>query len=186
MSSIYPYSFDNISRIGFDTASYDQRNIQNVNSATYLLENYYPACPMTQAVNFATNQPNVFYKGAKEGGIKGCEMDASNELKFTHITKPACKLNLVQRPFLTVPFLGRGLGDVDKEFELRSGEALSNRKTSNRLMENDFTDYKNYPLLDTLRNTHQNSAYKIESDAMDGWIRGGMSAREYAKINNKY
>ena len=78
------------------------------------------------------------------------------------------------------------MGDVDKEFAIRTGESLSNRKTTNRLMENDFTDYKNYPLIDTLRNTHENSSYKIESDAMDGWVRGGMSAREYAKLNKKY
>lgn len=186
MSSVYPYTFDNNDRIGFDSSSFDQRNIQNTNSANYLLENYYPACPMNKAVDFATNQPNVFYKGSKEGGIKGCEMDASNELKFTHLSKPACRLNLVERPFLTVPYLGRGIGDVEKEFSLKCGEALLNRKSANPLMENDFTDYKNYPLIDSMRDTVENSAYKIEADAMEGWVRGGMSAREFARSQSRY
>ena len=48
-------------------------------------------------------------------------------------------------------------------------------------MELNFSDHKNYPLMDSLQTSVDNSAYKIESDAMDGWVRGGMSAREFAR-----
>lgn len=185
MTSIYPFTFDNMARIGFDDSSFDQRNIQNMNSANYQLENFYPNCPLNKAVEFATSQPNVFYSGGHEGGIKGCEIEKNNDLKFTHISRPACKINLVTRPFLTVPYLGRGIGDVEKEFQLKTGRFDLNRKSVNPLMENDFTDYKNYPLIDSLKTTHENSAYKIEADAMEGWVRGGLSAREYAKLNSQ-
>ena len=80
-TTAYPYSFDSMSRIGNDNPAIDQRNIQNVNNANYNLENFYPACPMTKAQNFALAQPNVFYKGSHEGGIKGCEIEANNDLK---------------------------------------------------------------------------------------------------------
>jgi hypothetical protein len=180
-SSIYPYTFDSMSRIGNDNPAIDQRNIQNMNNANYNLENFYPACPMTKAQNFALNQPNVFYNGSHEGGIKGCEIKSSNELKFTNITKPACKLSLTQRPFLTVPFLGRGLGDPELELQLRTGENFLNKKTTNNTMEQCFTSQKDYPLLDSVKDSVTNTSYLIESDAMDGWQRGGMSAREYAR-----
>lgn len=184
-TSVYPYTFDSMSRIGNDNPAIDQRNIQNMNNTNYNLENFYPACPMNRAKDFALNQPNVFYKGSHEGGIKGCEMDSSNELKYTHISRPACKLSLVPRPFLTVPYLGRGLGDPDAEFQLRVGENALNKKTVNNTMEQNFSDHKNYPLIDSVKETVTNTAYSIEDDAMKGWQRGGMSAREFARSQDK-
>ena len=184
-TTTYPYTFDSSSRIGNDNVAIDQRNIQNMNNANHRLENFYPHCPMNSAIDFATKQPQVFYKGGHEGGIKGCEMDANNELKYTHIPKPACKLSLVARPYLTVPYLGRGMGDSDTEFMLRSGENALNKKTVNPLMENDFTGHKNYPLIDPIQKTVTNPAYLIEEDAMNGWNRAGVSARNYARDNAK-
>ena len=108
-TTAYPYTFDSMSRIGNDNVTIDQRSIQNMNGANHHLENYFPACPMNKAMDFALAQPNVFYKGAHEGGVKGCTIDQNNELKYTHITRPACKLTLNPRPFLSVPYLGRGL-----------------------------------------------------------------------------
>ena len=184
-TTTYPYTFDSSSRIGNDNVAIDQRNIQNMNNANHRLENFYPSCPMNSAIQFATNQPQVFYKGSHEGGIKGCEIDANNELKYTHITKPACKLSLVERPYLTIPYLGRGMGDTDTEFMLRSGENLLNKKTVNPLMENNFTGHKNYPLIDPIQKTITNPEYLIEEDAMNGWNRAGVSARNFARDNTK-
>lgn len=181
----YPFTFDSLSRIGNDNVSIDQRNIQNMHNANHQLENFYPACPMTKAIDFAVSQPNVFYKGSKEGGIKGCEIDANNELKYTHISRPACKLSLVTRPFLTVPYLGKGQGDTDLESQLFQGENAVNKKSVNFTMEQNFSDHHNYPLIDSLSNTISNPVYLIEDEAMEGWVRGGMSAREYARSQDK-
>ena len=181
----YPYTFDTMSRIGNDNPAIDQRNIQNINEANYNLENFYPACPMSTAIDFALSQPNVFYKGSHEGGVKGCAIEANNDLKYTHISRPACKLSLVTRPFLTVPYLGKGYGDCTIEAQLRTGQFDLNKKTVNNTMEQCFSDYQNYPLIDSLKETVSNSAYVIEDDAMKGWQRGGMSAREYARNQTK-
>ena len=184
-STAYPYTFDSMTRIGNDNTAIDQRTIQNMNNANHRLENFYPACPMNKAADFALNQPNVFYKGAHEGGIKGCEIETNNELKYTHISKPACKLTLTPRPFLTVPYLGKGMGDSDAEFQLRVGENALNKKSVNNTMEQSFSNHKNYPLIDSIKETMNNSAYVIEDDAMSGWQRGGVSAREYARNQDK-
>ena len=186
-TTAYPYSFDSMSRIGNDNTAIDQRTLQNMSNASHHLENFYPACPMNQAIDFALAQPNVFYKGAHEGGIKGCTIEDNNELKYTHISRPACKLILNSRPYLTVPYLGRGECDTDKEFNLRCGENALNKKTVNNTMELNFSNKQNYPLLDELKEYNNNSAYRIEDDAMKGWQRGGMSAREYARSqDNKH
>ena len=183
-TSIYPYAFDSMSRIGNDSVSVDQRTIQNMHHTNYLLENFYPQCPMNNAQNFALEQPNVFYNGSHEGGINGCVIEDNNELKFTHVTKPACKLSLTTRPYLTVPYLGKGNADPDNEFNIKVGEHALNKKTVNNTMEENFSEYKNYPLIDDLKQSINNTSYLIESDAMNGWVRGGMSAREYARNNN--
>ena len=180
-TSTYPYTFDSMSRIGNDTPGIDQRNIQNVNNTNYILENYYPSCPMSEAQNFALNQPNVFYNGSHEGGIKGCEIETNNNLKFTHISRPACKINLVQRPFLTVPYLGKGMGNIDDEFSLKSGQNILNKKTVNNTMEHSFSEHHNYPLINSIKESVTNPTYLIENDVMNGWQRGGMSAREFAR-----
>tara|TARA_B110001452_G_scaffold263125_1_gene264125 strand:- start:935 stop:1504 length:570 start_codon:yes stop_codon:yes gene_type:complete len=184
-TSAYPYTFDALSRIGNDNVAVDQRNIQNMNNTNYTLENFYPACPMNTAIDFALNQPNVFYKGSHEGGVKGCEIETNNELKYTHITRPACKLSLAPRPYLTVPYLGRGLADPELECQLMQGENALNKKTVNNTMELSFAEHKNYPLLDSLQSTVTNPSYLIEDDAFKGWVRGGMSAREYARNQDK-
>ena len=183
-TSIYPYAFDSMSRIGNDSVSVDQRSIQNMHHTNYLLENFYPQCPMNNAQNFALEQPNVFYNGSHEGGINGCVIEDNNELKFTHITKPACKLSLTTRQYLTVPYLGKGNADPDNEFNIKVGEHALNKKTVNNTMEENFSEHKNYPLIDDLKQSINNTSYLIESDAMNGWVRGGMSAREYARNNN--
>ena len=180
-NTAYPYTFDSMSRIGNDNTAIDQRTIQNMSGANHHLENFYPSCPMNQAMDFALTQPNVFYKGSHEGGVKGCKIEDNNELKYTHITRPACKLTLNSRPYLTVPYLGRCECDTDKEFNLRCGENSLNKKTVNNTMELNFSDKQNYPLLNELKEYNNNTAYRIEDDALSGWQRGGMSAREFAR-----
>lgn len=184
-TSIYPYTFDSMSRIGNDNTAIDQRTIQNTNNANHQLENFYPACPMNSAIDFALNQPNVFYKGGHEGGVKGCEIETNNELKYTHISRPACKLSLTKRPFLTVPYLGRGLGDSDTEFQLRTGENGLNKKSINNTMEQNFSEHHNYPLINPIQESINNPNYLIEEQAMYGWKRGGQSAREMARSQDK-
>ena len=48
-------------------------------------------------------------------------------------------------------------------------------------MENSFVDSNDYPMIESLQNYVNNSKYMIEDDAMTGWKRGGLSAREMAR-----
>lgn len=184
-TSFFPYTFDSMSRIGNDEPSIDQRNIQNKANIGYTLENFYASCPMNTAKDFALKQPNVFFSGSHEGGINGCVVDDNSELKYSILSKPACKLTLETRPFLTVPYLGRGEADPELELQIRTGENFLNKKTVNNTSEVSFIEYKNYPLLDSLQKTVTNPNNLIEDAAYDGWVRGGMSSREYARDQSK-
>ena len=108
MASVYDYTFYEQTRVGDDTCDISQRNVQNSEAATYMLDNYRPDCPMSNAIEFATSQPNVNFTGSHQVGINGCNIDNNSELSITKITKPKCRISLLQRPFATVPYLGRG------------------------------------------------------------------------------
>jgi len=85
MASVHDYTFNNLARIGEDACDISQKNIQNSKQATYMLDNFRPACPMTSAIEFATSQPNVNYNGSHQVGINGCNIDENSELSITKI-----------------------------------------------------------------------------------------------------
>ena len=124
MSTISSYVFDNMDRIGDDNCSLSQRNVQNMKESNYMLENYFAAdCRMEQPIVVATEQPNIFYNGSHQTGIGGCNIDENTVLRDGGgIMHPKCRISLLQRPFITVPYLGRGPGNSVLEAQLQQGE----------------------------------------------------------------
>ena len=179
MASIYDYTFNHMSRIGNDCTDVSERNIQNVHSANYLLDNFNAACPMTKAISFATNQPDVNYSG---GYTAGCLIDQSSDLERSLISKPKTRISLNQRPYATGPYLGRGQNNVVLETQLLQGVDLAiNKKSVNPSSEVSYIAYSNTPLTPSLHATINNPSNLIESVAAEGWIRGGVPSRELVR-----
>lgn len=191
MASTFDYTFNRLTRVGNDNCGISQRNVQNSDAATYLLDNFRPACPMNSAIDFATSQPNVNFKGSHQVGINGCNIDNNSQLSITKITKPKCRISLNQRPFVTVPFLGRGKSNPVLESRLIQGDLANNRKSANPSSEVSHIDYRHTPMIPSLQETITNPANICESSAAEGWIRGGLPSRdlirdkEYAASQSK-
>lgn len=181
MASIFDYKFNNITRIGDDAGDLSQKNIQNSSAATYMLDNYRPSCPMTSAIDFATSQLNVNYTGSHQVGINGCNIDESSSLMLTELLKPKDRIMLMQRSFLTVPFLGRGRCDIITESQIQQGDFANNRKSVNPTTEISHMTYRNTPMIPSLHATITNPANLIEGVAAEGWIRGGVPSRELTR-----
>lgn len=181
MASIHDYTFNNMGRIGNDSCDTTQQNIQNIEAANYMLQNYKPACPMTSAIHFATSQPNVNFNGSHQVGIGGCNIDTNSELLLTNVTKPASKISLSERPFITVPFLGRGKSDAILESKLQQGENVGEKKSVSQLTEVSYDKYQRVPLIPSIQSTINNPNNLIEGVAADGWIRGGLPSRELTR-----
>ena len=179
MANMYDYKFQNMSRIGNDLCSMNVTDKQNVNQQNYLLTNYYAHdSNMTQPIMFATSQPNVNYSGSKQVGIGGANIDDNSKLMQQEQIRSPCKLSLFTRPYLTIPYLGRGRGDPVLESQMLQGETHQNRKTTNPSSEVNYSQYKNFPVTPEMETTMQNSSRVIESDATEGWVRGGLPSRE--------
>lgn len=181
MATVHDFTFNNLARIGEDECDISQRNIQNTKQATYMLDNFRPACPMKKAIEFATSQPNVNYNGSHQVGINGCNIDENSELSITKITKPKCRISLFHRPFATVPFLGRGESNPVLESQIQQGDLANNRKSANPSSEVCYMGYQNTPMIPSLKATISNPSNLVEGVAASGWIRGGLPSRELTR-----
>jgi hypothetical protein len=183
MSSIKYGAFDNSTRIGSDATDLSTRSIQSMASANYMLNNFFSQdCNMSRPIEFATSQPNVFFKGGNQVGAGGCNIDENSDLLIGTInTHPKCKISLLERPFKTVPYLGRGQSNPVLESNIQQGDVANNKKSINPTTERSFIPYSNYPLLPHLETSITNPANLVEGVASDGWIRGGIPSRELQK-----
>ena len=179
MTNITDYYFNNMSRIGNDNCDTTQRNIQNMNSSNLRLTNYYSDdCNMNNALAFALGAPNINYNGSHQVGIGGCNIDTNSDLLIDPITRPPCRISLFQRPFATVPYLGRGQVDPETELMLKQGDQESNRRTNTALSEKSSINRIYTPMIPSLVNSMNNPKKCIENSASKNWVRGGIPSRE--------
>jgi hypothetical protein len=114
-------------------------------------------------------------------GISSAVIDVESKLlNKSESERAAEKLQLFQRPFATVPYLGRGGGDPTLESQLQQGQMIRDLKSVATVSEQPYIDYQTYPLRDDLRSQMTNPANSVEEVAMNGWVRGGSSARQNA------
>jgi hypothetical protein len=188
MANVSNYTFDNMSRIGNDSCYIDQFTIQNISACNYSLQNYFANdCSMKKPIALATSQPCVFYNGPGPVGTGGCVVDDSSKLLIGSVqTHPRCRIDLFQRPFATVPYLGRGSVDPVLEAQIQQGELLTNKRSVNKLAEKSYIKYSNTPLLATVKDRVTNPHYCVEGVASDGWIRGGVPSRDLARDRENY
>ena len=183
MATVSDYTFDNLSRTGDDSCDISQRSVQNSNFGSYSTTNYFSKdCGMRQPIAFATTQPNVYYNGGGPGGAGGCVINDDTELKIGNIqTNPKCRISLQERPFVTVPYLGRGSGNAVLESKLQQGDMVSNKKSVSTTSETSHIEYLHTPMIPSLQATITNPSNLIEDSAAEGWIRGGLPSRELVR-----
>lgn len=183
MSNVSNYTFDQMSRIGLDDCTISQTNLQNVASCNYTLQNYFASdCTMKKPIDLATTQPGIMYNGGYNSAAGGCNINESSNLQIGTIqTHPRCKISLYQRPFATVPYLGRGSVDPIMEAQIQQGEGVTNKKSVNTMSEKTYLKLTQTPLLPAVKEKITNPSHMVESAADPGWIRGGLPSRELTR-----
>jgi hypothetical protein len=181
MSMTSNFLFDNMSRIGNDDYDVSNRNIQNTNACTHVLDNFSFLNPMNKTINLATNQPNVFCQGSPAGGINSDNVDENSILKFAPISKERERTTAQERLFLTVPYLGRGPSNPVLESQIQQGEHLMNKKSLDPNSEVSHSNFLFTPLIPSLEASLTNPANLVEGVAAEGWIRGGLPSRELTR-----
>jgi hypothetical protein len=183
MSTTSDYKFYGLSRIGDDSCAMSQRNVQNVEAGNYMLQNYFSAdCAMRNGLSLALSQPSINFTGSHQVGVGGCNVDDNSNLLIDQgQNKPKCRISLYQRPFATVPYLGRGACHPELESQLQQGDRQSAKKSVLQTTEQSHIPYSVTPMVPSLAKTVTNPVNLVEGVAMEGWVRGGLPSREMAK-----
>jgi len=174
------FSFHNLGRIGSDNTDQTQRTLYNTRFANYMLADYTISQNPNGAVDFATAHPTMIVNGLTGGqGINGTNIDIDSALTIKQEQQRAFeKLSLHQRPFSTVPYLGRGSCNTDLESQLQQGEIVTDKKSVSTIMEKSFGDYSLYPLDDNMQERATNVSNIVQESALNGWVRGGSDTRQ--------
>ena len=171
------YAFNNLTGLRSTIVDQTQNAIQNDKYGEYQVTNVFPDNNSIDEVQFASEQPGfIMHNYGKAPFV--IDDESSVLFKDTQTGRDFEKIQLFQRPFLTVPYLGRGGGDPTLESQLLQGESIENRKSVNPTTEKPYIDYSDYPLNSDLKSYINNPSNSVEELAMNGWVRGGLSARE--------
>jgi hypothetical protein len=173
-----------MTHINNDTTYITQNMIQNTNMCNYRLQNHFNTdCTMKTQIDLATSQPGIMYQGGKGLANGGCNVDENSKLTIGMIQETdRYRLHLRQRPYLTVPYIGKGSVDPVVELDLRKGISILNRKTTTNFSEKSYIHYQQTPLLPEMSQTIYNAENRLLDD---GWIRGGVSTRDIER-DSKY
>jgi hypothetical protein len=182
MTTTNDYMFNNLGRIGADTVDNTQRNLANTRYANYMLNDQFSTLNSTTHINFATQQPSINFRGTGGGaGVPGIAIDYDSLLTIkTDQERAFERLQLNQRPFMTIPYLGRGSVNPVLESQMLIGEYIGEKKSDKTIMDKGFINYNDYPLMDDVKERITNPAYSVEEAALNGWTRGGASSRDMA------
>jgi len=153
---------------------------QSVGPANYMLSNFHHCdCDMNEVINTATDNPYMVFKDGY--GVSECNINDSNQLRIGKVRKyPKCNNQLFERPYLTVPYMGRGSGNSEVETKLLPGEDTNQKRQCNTLsgitIDNYFT-----PLVKNLKDNVQKPNNLIQEVVDENWTRGGVPSRQFVK-----
>ena len=173
------YTFNNLGRMGNELTHKSQHSVHNTRFANHMLADFNSSTISDGHINFASQFPTMNVSGTAHGsGLNGRIIDNSSELSHNVVhDKPYEKLQLNPRPYLTVPYLGRGSVDPTLESQLMQGENSNEKKSISTIMEDSFADLRTQPVTSKMQNRVTNAKFNVEEAALDGWVRGGANTR---------
>ena len=180
MPKVVDFVFNNLSRLGQDEYNFTQDNLVNNNHSNYMLTNLFNDNEK-QPFGILTSHPTMNLKGSMNVGPRGYNIEESSELLHSDLTNLNKKVNLQERSYKTVPYLGKGNVDVVLESNLKAGDTLKDKKSATQLGESCFMEINKYPLDEELKSSYTDDKKMVEESAAKGWIRGGILSRDLYK-----
>ena len=173
-----------LTNLNDDKCLIKENNIQSINPGNYRLSNFYNCDCGIENIQETANDSRLLIKDGF--GISKCNVNNDSELRIGKTKKyPRCNNQLFTRPYLTVPFMGRGSGNANIESSIKSSgnESFYTKVNQENLYDKDYynTDNIFVPLVKNLKNTVQNPNNLIEESADERWLRGGVPTRQIIK-----
>ena len=153
-------------------------------SGKYDTRNFHDCvCESPYVLETSLQQPILLHRdGYGWTSMNGCNIDNDSKLRNAkNLTNTRCINQLFERPYTTVPYMGRGGGDICTETKLLPGEDTFQNRPCNNLA-GVYID-RFVPQIPCLRQNIQNTNHIIPEDSDKYWIRGGQPSRQV--IRNK-
>jgi hypothetical protein len=147
---------------------------QSIGPGNYGVTNLYDCeCLIPDVMKNATDNVCVPFTNGYD--VAPCVVDDSSKLRIGLQKKfPKCPQQLFERPYKSVPYMGRGVLMVDQDSELKFAEDSRTKRSNNTLSGVTVPNYF-LPLLPYLEYNVQNTTHIIEEE--QGWIRSGAPSR---------
>ena len=169
MQENYTFSFNNNDGLNDDIIDQTQRNAQNTRFTNLNITNYFSKNVSKDHVDFVSKTPGLAYNGLMGPGLGEESVKEENSIFWgSKQERSYGKVQLFTRPFLTVPYLGKGSCDPMLESQLQQGEWIRGKKSISNHVELNMDLPDNYPL---------NSSNRVEELALGEWGRGGVDTR---------
>lgn len=183
LSADEDFGIQGFSRLGYDNCAMVSDTKQSRGPGHYQLDNFKDCnCEAPVTEKLAHKYPDVHYRdGYGWTSHNGCNVDNDSNLRNSrNLTQLRCRRNLNTRPYLTVPYMGRGPGDTGTESFLRPGTATNYGRPCNTLG-GVHTEQQFIPLVSCLQETIQNPIHIIPEDSDRAWRRGGLPSRQMVR-----
>lgn len=152
---------------------------QSIGPGNYGVTNYFDCeCMMPQTVRNATDNVCVPFKNGY-GTEQPCVVDDGSKLRWGLTRKfPRCpqREGLLERPYLTVPYMGRGYLRPDEESELKFAEDTKIKRSCNTLSGISIPQIWT-PMIDHISANVQSPTHLIQEYNDPAWRRGGSDTR---------
>ena len=164
------------SRAHDDTCYQELRTMQSMGVGDYQVSNHYDCDTMIKdTINTATENHAMHFKNGYD--VAGNVVDDSTKLRIGATRKfPKCPNQLFTRPFLTIPYMGRGAGNMDLETQINPGNMTRVKRSVNTLSGVTIPHYFT-PLVPHLEYNVQNPEHIVTEVVDNAWVRGGSNSR---------
>ena len=176
--------------VNYKAMSYDDKCFvdidtrQSIGPGNYGITNLYDCeCLIPNTVKNATDNVCMNFTNGY-GTENACVIDDGSKLRIgLHKKYPKCNQQLFERPYKTVPYMGKGVFNADEDSVLKFAEDTRLKRSSNTLsavtLVNQWT-----PLVDHLYSSVQDPKHIVQESVQSDWRRGGLLSRNIVRDYN--
>jgi hypothetical protein len=177
------FQIQQFTRVHDDPCDQVVQNKESLGPGAYTMTNLVPAA--SEAYGAAYQQPAVPAAPGFGWSATSIQVDSLLRNHAIQTNSPHCPIRsrTQARPFVTVPYMGRGKGEAELESRLQQSTFVRNGRDcgtiSDTFYENQFT-----PLIPYVAKNVQNPVHLIPEVASAGWIRAGVPSRQWVRDQN--
>lgn len=177
------FQIQQFTRVRDDPCDLSTQYKESAAPGAYKITNLTPAEKSVEPI--AYQQPAVPMREGYGWSAQDIDVDSLLRNHAVQTNSPHCPIRgrTQARPFVSVPYMGRGKGEATLESKLQMGQYVRQGKEcgtiSDQFYKNQFT-----PMIPYVAANVQNPVHLVEEVASPNWVRGGIPSRQVVRDMN--